>query len=254
MEAQPSHNTLKFSGFSNDLLTRMACIMLPSPHRSCQTQCWPLLHHSSFYFCNLWFPNTALTLQQHCLVYLWYRAQSGSPATTAVCCDPNQRVIQWEAHNRNGLLHYIVPPLHSPQKIAVLHDKKHGRKVALYTAVPSILCLENGQFSFCRRIHRPSWTCWGPLPLIQLCSQILWQKHFATGSANVQISCSGRWWILESETGGISLMAVATLEAIITSRCIASRLRRTPTYVASDITRAFPPTMWLVTSPMCLDV
>ena len=83
-------------------------------------------------------------------------------ATTAVCRDPNQPVIQWEAHNRNGLLHYIVPPLHSPQKIAQVHDKKHGRKVALYTAIPSILCLENGQFSFCRRIHRASWT-WRPL-------------------------------------------------------------------------------------------
>ena len=68
--------------------------------------------------------------------------------STAVCCDPNQPVIQWEAHNRNGLLHYIVPPSFSTKDCALLRDKKHGRKVALYMPVPSILRLENGNSAF----------------------------------------------------------------------------------------------------------
>ena len=147
--------------------------------------------------------------------------------TTAVCRDPNQPVIQWEAHNRNGLLHYIVPH----KRLQAVHDKKHGRKVALYTAIPSILCLENGQFSFCRRIHRPSWT-WREAPSFlwyNYGAKFFWQKQFATGSANVQISCHCWWWILFRETAGIGLMAVPTLQPIITSCCIALHLRQTAT-------------------------
>ena len=56
----------------------------------------------------------------------------------------------------------LFPPFILHKRLQVVHDKKHSRKVALYTAIPSILCLENGQFSFCRRIHRASWT-WRPL-------------------------------------------------------------------------------------------
>ena len=105
MEAQPSHNTLKFSGFSNDLLTRVACITLPSPHCSCQTPCWPLLHHSSFYFCNLWFPNTALTLQ-HWLVYLWYRAHSLAAPPRPPCAAIQIR--EWYNGRRTTVMAFYI--------------------------------------------------------------------------------------------------------------------------------------------------
>ena len=42
----------------------------------------------------------------------------------------------------------LFPPSFSTKDCALLRDKKHGRKVALYLAVPSILRLENGNSAF----------------------------------------------------------------------------------------------------------
>ena len=49
-----------------------------------------------------------------------------------------------------------LSPLQSPQKIAVLHDKKHDRKVAFYMAGSLYSMSGNAQFSFCWSIHRMS--------------------------------------------------------------------------------------------------
>ena len=49
-----------------------------------------------------------------------------------------------------------LSPLHSPQKIAVLHDKKHDRKVAFYMPGSLYSMSGNAQFSFCWSIHRMS--------------------------------------------------------------------------------------------------
>ena len=74
-----------------------------------------------------------------------------------MCCDPNQLTIQWEARNRNGLLHYIVSSLNKPFALHIVPQKVAGmkyssRKVALYLylAVPSILRLEMANSDFAR--------------------------------------------------------------------------------------------------------
>ena len=55
-----------------------------------------------------------------------------------------------------------------------------------------------------------------------------------------QISCGGWWILVRSETGGINLMAVATLQPIITSCCNYVRRRQTDSEASRD-NQAVPP-------------
>ena len=120
-----------------------------------------------------------------------------------------------------------LSPLQSPQKIAVLHDKKHDRKVAFYMAGSLYSMSGNAQFSFCWSIHRMSflWCDYGAKFFEESSlQQDLLMSRFPAAMMNP----------LTGGSCGIGLMVVATLEEINIKPVAAAH--QTDGYLGPDIT------------------